>query len=81
MNNPGSGGYNYAPGFTATGSNYFDVASSSSLQLSLFSVAAWFKTSTNFGAEGFIVNKGGIGSDSAGQNMNYQLSMSRGQSR
>ena len=76
VNNPGSGGYNYAPGFTATGSNYFDVASSSSLQLSSFSVAAWFKTSTNFGAEGFIVNKGGIGSDSAGQNMNYQLSMS-----
>jgi len=76
VNNPGSGGYNYAPGFTATGSNYFDVASSSSLQLSSFSVASWFKTSTNFGAEGFIVNKGGIGSDSAGQNMNYQLSMS-----
>ena len=76
VNNPGSGSYNYAPGFTATGSNYFDVASSSSLQLSSFSVASWFKTSTNFGAEGFIVNKGGIGSDSAGQNMNYQLSMS-----
>jgi concanavalin A-like lectin/glucanase superfamily protein/Big-like domain-containing protein len=76
VNNPGSGSYTYAPGFTATGSNYFDVASSSSLQLSSFSVAAWFKTSTNFGAEGFIANKGGIGSDSAGQNMNYQLSMS-----
>ena len=26
-------------------------------------------------AEAFIVNKGGIGSDSAGQNMNYQISM------
>ena len=73
---PPQGGYNYAPSFTATGSNYFDVTSTSSLQLSSFSVAAWFKTSTNFGAEGFIVNKGGIGSDSAGQNQNYQISMS-----
>lgn len=72
----GGGGYNYAPGFTATGSNYFDVASSPSLQLSQFSVAAWFKTSTNFASEAFIVNKGGIGSDSAGQNQNYQISFS-----
>ena len=72
----GGGGYNYAPGFTATGSNYFDVASSPSLQLSSFSAAAWFKTSTNFASEAFIVNKGGIGSDSAGQNQNYQISFS-----
>ena len=72
----GGGGYNYAPSFTATGSNYFDVASSPSLQLSSFSVAAWFKTSTNFASEAFIVNKGGIGSDSAGQNQNYQISFS-----
>src|SRR4029078_13611885 len=76
VNNPGSGGYNYAPSFTATGSNYFDTASTPSLQLSQFSVAAWFKTSTNFASEAFIVNKGGIGSDSAGQNQNYQISMS-----
>ena len=72
----GGGGYNYAPSFTATGSNYFDVASSPSLQLSSFSAAAWFKTSTNFASEAFIVNKGGIGSDSAGQNQNYQISFS-----
>jgi hypothetical protein len=72
----GGGGYNYAPSFTATGSNYFDTASSPSLQLSQFSVAAWFKTSTNFASEAFIVNKGGIGSDSAGQNQNYQISFS-----
>ena len=48
---------------------------SPSLQLSQFSVAAWFKTSTNFGSEAFIVNKGGFGSDSAGQNMNYEIWM------
>jgi len=72
----GDGGeYNYSPSFTATGTNYFDVASSPSLKLSSFSVAAWFKTSTNFASESFIVNKGGIGSDSAGQNQNYQISV------
>jgi len=73
------GGYNYSPSFTATGTNYFDVASSSSLRVSQFSVAAWFKTSTDFGTEAFIVNKGGIGSDSAGQNQNYQISMNSGE--
>jgi hypothetical protein len=40
----GGGSYNYAPSFTATGSKYFDVASSPSLQLSQFSVDASFKT-------------------------------------
>jgi hypothetical protein len=69
------GSYNYAPGLVLTGSNYNDTPSSASLQLTQFSVAAWFKTSTNFGTEAFIVNKGGIGSDSAGQNQNYQISM------
>jgi len=68
-------GYQYAPSLALTGSNYQDVQSSSALQLSQFSVAAWFKTSTNFASEAFIVNKGGIGSDSAGQNQNYQISM------
>jgi hypothetical protein len=71
--------YNYPPSFTATGTNYFDVASNSSLRVSQFSVAAWFKTSTNFASEAFIVNKGGVGSDSAGQNQNYQISMNSGE--
>ena len=70
-----SGNYHYAPGLSLTGSNYQDVASTSSLQLSQFSVAAWVKTSANFGSDAFIVNKGGIGSDSAGENMNYGIWM------
>jgi Concanavalin A-like lectin/glucanases superfamily/F5/8 type C domain len=70
-----SADYNYAPGFTLTGSNYFDVASTPSLQLSQFSVAAWFKTSTNFGTDAFIVNKGGFGSSTPGQNINYGIWM------
>jgi hypothetical protein len=45
------------------------------LQLSQFSVATWFKTSTNFGSDAFIVNKGGSGSDSSGQNLNYGIWM------
>ena len=69
------GGYHYAPGIPLTGSNYQDVPSSSSLQLPQFSVAAWFKTSTNFGSDAFIVNKGGAGSDSSGQNLNYGIWM------
>ena len=75
----GGGEYDYAPSFTATGTNYFDVTSSSSLKISKFSLAAWFKTSTDFGSEAFIVNKGGIGSDSSGQNQNYQISMNSGE--
>jgi hypothetical protein len=70
-----SGNYHYAPSFTATGSNYFNVASSPSLQLSQFSVAAWFKTSTDFGTDVMIVNKGGLGSETAGQNMNWGIWM------
>src|SRR6185312_15547197 len=69
------GSYSYSPSFALTGSNYQDVASSSSLQLSQFSVAAWFKTSTNFGSDSLIVNKGGLGSDNSGQNMNYGIWM------
>ena len=72
---PPQGSYDYAPSLQLTGSNYEDVPSSSSLQLSQFSVAAWFKTSTNFGSDVFIVNKGGIGSESSGQNMNYGIWM------
>ena len=70
-----SGDYRFAPGLALSGSTFQDVSSSSALQLGQFSVAAWFKTSTNLGTSGYIVNKGGIGSDSAGQNMNYGIWM------
>src|ERR1044071_3076256 len=70
-----TGAYHYSPSYLLTGSNYNDVLSSSSLQLSQFSVAAWFKTSSNFASDAFIVNKGGAGSDSSGQNLNYGIWM------
>jgi len=70
-----TGSYHYGPGFVLSGNNYQDVTNSPSLQLSQFSIAAWFKTSSNFASDAFIVNKGGIGSDSSGQNLNYGIWM------
>jgi hypothetical protein len=72
-----SGSYHYAPGLVLTGSNYQDVTSTNTLQLSQFSVAAWIKTSTNFASDAIIVNKGGVGSESSGQNMNYGIWMTK----
>ena len=69
------GTYHYSPSLVLAGSNYQDVTSSPALQPSQFSVAAWFKTSSNFVSDSFIVNKGGVGSDSAGQNLNYGIWM------
>src|SRR4029078_4724472 len=69
------GSYHYTPSLALTGSNYQDTVSSGALQLNQFSVAAWFKTTTNFGSDAYIVNKGGVGSDSAGQNLNYGIWM------
>jgi hypothetical protein len=65
--------YNYAPFFTATGSNKLDVPNASNLRLSSFTVATWFKTTANFPDEGVMVNKGGLGSESSGANQNYGL--------
>jgi hypothetical protein len=65
--------YNYAPSFTATGSNILDVPDASNLRLSSFTVATWFKTTANFPDEGVMVNKGGLGSESAGLNQNYGI--------
>ena len=70
------GGYNYAPSFVATGSSFNDTPDSASLRLNQFTVAAWFKTSINFGSDAYVVNKGGVGSDSPGQNLNYGIWMS-----
>jgi subtilisin len=67
--------YHYPPSLSLTGSNYHDTPSAPSLKLSQFSVAAWFKTSTNFATNAFIVDKGGFGSDSSGQNLNFGIWM------
>jgi uncharacterized membrane protein YgcG len=69
-------GYVYSPAYTLTGSNYFGLADSPSLHLDTFSVSAWFKTSEDYHVDsGMIANKGGFGSDSPGQNLNYGIWM------
>jgi hypothetical protein len=49
------------------------VTSSYSLKLTKFSVAAWLKTSKDYTAPAYIVNKGGMGTDSQGKNLNYGI--------
>jgi phosphatidylinositol-3-phosphatase len=70
-----TGGYHYNLYFTASGSNYFDVASTSSQQLSKWSISAWFRTLSDFSSNAIIANKGGSGSETSGENMNYGLLM------
>jgi hypothetical protein len=41
--------------------------------LTNFTVAAWFKTTKDYTSNAYIVNKGGLGNDSVGQNFNYGL--------
>ena len=66
-------GYHYAPFFTTAGSTFVSVADSPSLRLSSFTVATWFKTTGGWSDEGIMVNKGGLGFESAGGNQNYGL--------
>lgn len=40
-----------------------------------FSVEAWFNTNSTLPKSGFLVNKGGIGVDTPGENMNYGIWM------
>jgi concanavalin A-like lectin/glucanase superfamily protein/calcineurin-like phosphoesterase family protein len=68
--------YTLAPWFDATGSTFVDLADDPSLDLSTFTVAAWFNTSVaDYTTEAGIANKGGFGSETAGENMNYGIWM------
>ncbi|MEM3092934.1 MAG: phospholipase D-like domain-containing protein, partial [Candidatus Nitrosocaldus sp.] len=60
--------YNYAPYFTATGSNFVSIPDSQELRLQQqFSVSAWFRTTMNNNSQvAIIVNKGGFQSDTPG---------------
>lgn len=72
---PTGGGYHYQPYFTANGANYDETLDAPQYQLPEFTVAAWFRTSFSYTTEGFIVNKGGMGDDLAGNNLNYGIWM------
>ena len=40
-----------------------------------FSLGAWFSTNSTFPKNGFLINKGGLGVDTPGKNMNYGIWM------
>jgi hypothetical protein len=66
--------YHYTPFLSVNdASDLIDVKDSSSLRLSKFSLGTWFKTTTIPSDEGIMVNKGGLGSDLSGKNMNYGI--------
>ena len=59
-------------------SNFVDVKSNSSLQLKIFTVSVWFRTYATFppgSYHHFIINKGGLGLETTGHNMNYGIWM------
>jgi hypothetical protein len=64
---------------TVTQSNFVDIKSNSSLNLTTFTVAAWFNATQNFQLAPydthFIVNKGGLGKELVGYNLNYGIWM------
>ncbi|MFN4337017.1 MAG: LamG domain-containing protein, partial [Candidatus Nitrosocaldus sp.] len=74
-----SGGslYNYAPYFTATGSNFVSIPDSQELRLTTnFTVSAWFRTTMNNNSQvAMIVNKGGFGNGDGTDrpDMNYGI--------
>ncbi len=65
--------YHYSPSFIADGKTVLDVTNTQDLRLTSFTVSTWFKTTANFPSEGVMVNKGGLGSESAGGNQNYGI--------
>jgi len=66
--------YHYEPFFTATGSIFVEKPDTSNLDLpSSFTVASWFNTNKDYTVDGFILNKGGQGSDTGGTNLNYGI--------
>ena len=72
--------YEFEPYITLAGSNYEEILSTESLQLTEFSIAAWFRTTMSLsnGSDAVIANKGGFGSETAGDNMNYGILMVNG---
>jgi Concanavalin A-like lectin/glucanases superfamily len=74
---PSSGARPAGPYLNLTGFTFADIGSNSSLQLSKFSISAWFRTNMNipFGNEIFIVKKGELGLEDPGTNLNYGIWM------
>jgi hypothetical protein len=58
-----------------TGVNYADVVNSRDINLNSFTVSTWFNTIMNVTGRdvAFLINKGGIGTELPGYNLNYGL--------
>lgn len=56
---------------TLDGLTYKDVKDSNNLHPTTFTLAAWFKTNTDFTTPGHIIDKGGYGSEITGKNLNF----------
>ena len=57
--------------YSFSGTNYKDIKNSESIHLKTFSISLLVKTSNDFTGTAFLINKGGFGSETAGQNLNY----------
>ena len=73
----GSGDRPAGPYLNLSGFTFADIGSNSSLQLSKFSISAWFRTNMNipFGDAIFIIKKGELGLEDPGTNLNYGIWM------
>lgn len=65
---PGANGY---PGNVGVPLNPFPQPASH------FTLGAWFSTNNTFSKSGFLINKGGLGVDTPGKNMNYGIWMNK----
>jgi hypothetical protein len=65
--------YKYEPFLTLTDSKFQEIPNSDKLNLTEFTVGAWFRTAQNNTEPGHIVNKGGMNTDEQGTNLNYGI--------
>jgi len=58
-----------------SGINYADVSNSTDINLNSFTVSVWFNTAMNVTGRdvAFLINKGGIGTELPGFNLNYGI--------
>jgi hypothetical protein len=65
--------YNLEPFLSLQGLTFQDIPDNESLKLDNFTIATWFRTNPNYTEPGHIVNKGGMGTDEEGMNLNYGI--------
>jgi hypothetical protein len=53
--------------------NSLDIIDSEDINLKSFTISVWFNSKGDFQGNNFLINKGGIGNDTSGYNLNYGL--------